>query len=87
MTSARTSFRANFFEMNDFVNQALKRNRCALDKICLFFQTTCCSEPIKLSPTVQLDLRWTLNMSNQQNDQPQSQMTVSTIFNEWFSKH
>ena len=66
--------------MNDFVNQALKRNRYALDKICLFFQTTCCSEPIKLSPTVQLDLRWTLNMSNQQNDQPQSQMTVSTIF-------
>ena len=67
MTSSRGSFKANFFEMTQIPNQPVKIINRAFDKISLLFQTVLESEARNLSPTVQLDFSWTLQITDQQN--------------------
>ena len=67
MTSYRNSFTVNSFEIIQFPNQPLTKINCA-DEISLLLQTVLESEANSLSPTVQLDFSWTLEMSDRQND-------------------
>ena len=48
--------------------KSLKKIILAFDKISLLFQTVLESEARSVLPTVQMDLSWTLQMSDQQND-------------------
>ena len=71
MTSSRASFTENSFEksleMNEFPNNPLKRNFIpAFDKISLAFQTVLELEARRLLLTFQLDVSWTLKMSDRQ---------------------
>ena len=66
--SCRAFFKGNSFEMNQFLYQLLKKYGSAFDKISLLYQNVLKSDAKSLLPTAQLDFRWTLEMSDQQND-------------------
>ena len=59
---AKNSITESFLQMNKFWNEALKNVHCLLSKISLHSVTASWSEASSLSPTVQLDFRWTLNV-------------------------
>ena len=60
---AKNSITESFLQMNKFWNEALKNVHCLLSKISLHSVTASWSEASSLSPTVQLDFRWTLKCS------------------------
>ena len=69
MTTSRGSFKANSFEINEFLYQPHKKKISNdFDENSLLFQTVSESEARILLPAVQLDFSSTLEMSDRQND-------------------